>query len=62
MELTKGGRFKIDYESTYFGYELICQICGERITQRMKFALEKKWCPCCGNEEIVLMEVKNETM
>lgn len=51
MTLTKGGKFKIDYESTHYGYELICGRCGQRITQKMVYALKSKWCPYCGNEE-----------
>jgi len=50
MTTTSDGKFKIDYETTYNGYELICTKCGFRITEKMKYAIGKQWCPSCGNK------------
>lgn len=50
MKTTDDGKFKIDYESTYYGYELICTKCGFRITEKMKHAMKEKLCPSCGNK------------
>jgi len=43
--------FKVDNESRFIGYDLICNKCGFRITYDMKHALENKICPSCGNKE-----------
>ena len=40
--------FKVDNEAHYYGYDLVCLVCGFRITPKMKYAHNNRWCPSCG--------------